>query len=471
MTYGHIAAGALALVAAGVAVTPPALAQQSKQTTQTKQTTRAPDRTPQTPQQDLSTLRADIDALKQSYEARLNELEARLAKAEAETAEAKAEAADAKSGIDQVASAQPAPPPSAPSSQNAFNPGIAAVLNGFGVLAKHDPANLISGFAAGDESGGLPRGLSLGESEVSFTANIDPSLAGFLDFSLAGDNSVSLEEAYIRTTALEGGLSLKAGRFLSGIGYLNERHSHDWSFSDAPLPYRAFLNTQLADDGVQVRWLAPIDQYLEFGGEVFRGASFPAAGDAHNGAGSYTGFVKTGGDFDDSSSWLAGFSYVHAKAGGRETGTLPDLFTGDSDLGIASLVYKWAPGGNVTINNLTLAGEYFYGRDKGDFNGLPLSQAHSGWYAQGVYQFMPSWSLGVRLAGLDSENPGPLFLGSTLDDMGHSPFAATALLEYDTSEFGRLRLQYTHDQSVPQGDDQLALQYTVIYGPHGAHRY
>ena len=142
MTYGHIAAGALALVAAGVAVTPPALAQQSKQTTQTKQTTRAPDRTPQTPQQDLSTLRADIDALKQSYEARLNELEARLAKAEAETAEAKADAADAKSGIDQVASAQPAPPPSAPSSQNAFNPGIAAVLNGFGVLAKHDPANL-----------------------------------------------------------------------------------------------------------------------------------------------------------------------------------------------------------------------------------------------------------------------------------------------------------------------------------------
>jgi hypothetical protein len=84
---------------------------------------------------------------------------------------------------------------------------------------------------------------------------------------------------------------------------------------------------------------------------------------------------------------------------------------------------------------------------------------------------MPSWSLGVRLAGLDSENPGPLFLGSTLDDMGHSPFAATALLEYDTSEFGRLRLQYTHDQSVPQGDDQLVLQYTVIYGPHGAHRY
>ena len=47
--------------------------------------------------------------------------------------------------------------------------------------------------------------------------------------------------------------------FLSGIGYINERHAHDWSFSDAPLPYRAFLNSQYGDDGLQVRWLAPTE--------------------------------------------------------------------------------------------------------------------------------------------------------------------------------------------------------------------
>jgi hypothetical protein len=47
----------------------------------------------------------------------------------------------------------------------------------------------------------------------------------------------------------------------------------------------------------------------------------------------------------------------------------------------------------------------------------------------------------------------------------------TALLEFDTSEFGRLRLQYTHDDAGPEANDVLTLAYTVIYGPHGAHRY
>ena len=45
------------------------------------------------------------------------------------------------------------------------------------------------------------------------------------------------------------------------------------------------------------------------------------------------------------------------------------------------------------------------------------------------------------------------------------------VLEYDTSEFGRIRLQYTHDQSDVKTNDELLLQYTVIFGPHGAHRY
>src|SRR5262249_42934579 len=141
----------------------------------------------------------------------------------------------------------------------------------FATVASHEPSSAISGFATNDEVAGPPRGFSLGESEVSFAANIDPALAGFLDFSIDSNNEVDLEEAYIRTTNLPNGFTIKAGRFLSGVGYLNERHAHDWSFSDAPLPYKAFLNNQFADDGVQVRWLAPIDMYLEFGAEAFRG--------------------------------------------------------------------------------------------------------------------------------------------------------------------------------------------------------
>ena len=86
--------------------------------------------------------------------------------------------------------------------------------------------------------------------------------------ALEPDNSVSVEEAYVQTTSLGQGLSLKAGRFFSGIGYLNPQHSHTWDFVDNPLVYQAMLGTQYSDDGLQLSWLAPTDQYIEVNAEV-----------------------------------------------------------------------------------------------------------------------------------------------------------------------------------------------------------
>jgi hypothetical protein len=444
---------------------------------------------------DLAAIKAQLNTLQREYAGKIKSLETRLSKAEADAKAARAQAATASKSAetaqatavtatqtvekstadlqqalaDSNAAAQ-APAPAPPASNNAFNPGIAAVLNGFYVASSKDPTVAhIRGFATGDEAGGPLRGFSLGESEVSLAANIDPYLSGFLDLSVQDDNSLSVEEAYIQTKDLPWGLSVKAGRFLSGIGYLNERHAHDWSFSDAPLPYRAFLNTQYGDDGLQVRWLAPVDQFLEFGAEVFRGDAYPAAGASHTGQGTYTAFVHTGDDIDESSSYLAALSFLHARADRRDTDG--HIFNGTDDTGIASFVYKWAPGGNPTVNNLTLAAEAFYGREAGTFDGNPFDQDRFGWYAQGVYQFMPQWSFGLRYSALGTSNPGPALTGSLLDDLDHAPRAETALLEYDTSEFGRLRVQYTHDETDLKPDDTILFQYTVIYGPHGAHRY
>lgn len=418
---------------------------------------------------DLAQLRTEMEAMRQEYEARIGQLETRIAEAEA------AQQANAAPSADQLV--ELAPPPaaavSAPASQNLYNPGIAVALNGLYTAARNATgAETIAGFSGGEEIGHPERGFSLGESEVSFAANIDPFLSAFFDISLDAQNEAAVEEAYIRTTQLPAGLTLKAGRFLSGIGYLNERHAHDWSFSDAPLPYRAFLGPQLGDDGVQLRWLAPTPFFLELGGEALRGESYPAGGAANDGVGAYSLFARAGGDLGVSGSYLAGLSYLQTDADARESGD-GDLFSGENRLGIATLVYKWAPRGNPLVRNLTLVGEYFYGVDEGDFNGVALDQAHSGWYAQGVYQFMPRWSVGLRVAGLSSDDPGALLAGSALDDLGHSPFDVTGLVEFDTSEFGRLRLQYSRDDAAALSDpnDIVTLQYTVIYGPHGAHRY
>src|ERR1700749_3073559 len=307
---------------------------------------------------DLAAIKAQLKVMQHDYDTKIHSLEVRLAKAEADAKVARMAAAkpareavpvavasnitpatpstgqtfdqpqtqvvtpspDAAPQDVTVADNTPPPPPSASASNNAFNPGIAAVLNGFYTASSRDPQKqLIRGVAQGDKSGLPLRGFSLGESEVSFAANIDPYLSGFLDFSMQDDNSLSVEEAYIQTKDLPGGFTIKAGRFLSGIGYLNERHAHDWSFSDAPLPYRAFLNSQYGDDGIQVRWLAPTDQFLEFGAEAFRGDAYPAAGAAHDGVGTYTAFVHTGNDINESSSYLAALSYLHSGATNRDT--------------------------------------------------------------------------------------------------------------------------------------------------------
>jgi len=425
---------------------------------------------------DMAAIRQMVEQMKQDYESKIRELERRLEKAEGDATTAKESAAQTKAAV----AAQPAagPAASAPASTaapnpNAFNPSVSGVLNGtFGAFSRNPDGVRIPGFALGSEaSEGNSRGFSLGESEVSLSANIDQALFGQLTLALSSEDEIAVEEAFIQTTSLPYGFTGRAGRFFSGIGYLNEKHAHNWDFIDQPLPYLAMLDKQYGDDGVQIRWLAPTPFFLEFGGEAFRGDSFPGNGAAHGGVGAYSVFVHAGDDLNDSSSWQAGLSYLRTTAKERETGGTPDVFNGHTDLGIASLVYKWAPNGNVRERNLTLSGEYFLQRQSGDFNGSQTEGYQTGWYAQAVYQFMPRWKMGLRYDQLNADDVDVALAGSALDDLGHTPRRASALLEYDTSEFGRIRLQYSRDDADTETNDSVLLQYTVIFGPHGAHAY
>ena len=45
------------------------------------------------------------------------------------------------------------------------------------------------------------------------------------------------------------------------------------------------------------------------------------------------------------------------------------------------------------------------------------------------------------------------------------------MLEYNTSEFGRFRLQYNLDYFRGTPDNHAFLQYIVSLGAHGAHSY
>ncbi len=442
-----------------------------------------------------------LKKLEQDYNARLKRMEQRLDAAQKATAAAQAKANQAQKTAAAASTPQPPPPassaPSAPppdstpapaggtpapgggtqTRASAFNPAIGVVLDGKFMAARRNPGSYsMPGFALGEEAKPPPRGFSLGESEINFQANVDQALFGNLTIALDRDNEVALEEAYIQSLGLPAGFTVRAGRFFSGIGYLNEQHAHTWDFADAPLVYRAFLGNQYGDDGVQVRWLAPTDFFLEFGGEVLRGAAFPAGGkdNHHLGVGAWSAFVHAGGDIDTSASYRVGLSYLQTKASQRETEGLAgdDVFSGTAHTFGLDAVFKWAPEGNFAERYLKLQAEIFAQRLTGTFNDarLPNNMA-LGFYIQGVYQFMPRWRFGLRYDQVRADSLGPDFTGTTLDNHGRTLRRYSAMVDFSTSEFGRFRTQYNFDQSRPQNDHQLIFQYTVSFGSHGGHQY
>jgi hypothetical protein len=389
-----------------------------------------------------------------------------------------------------------------PTAENALNPGVSAILNGVYSNLSQDPNTYrLNGFVPtmGEVSPGV-RGLSLGESELAFMANIDHNFRGVLITSISPDNSsISVEEGYIQTLSLSYGFTVKAGRFFSAVGYQNQIHAHAWDFTDAPLAMKAFLGNQLNEDGVQLKWIAPTETYVDVGVEVGRGKQFPAGPDGgrnKNGFSSSNFFTHVGGDLGTSIAWQTGLSYASTSPQDRtyddldSTGTpVTNSFTGDTGLWVLSGILKWAPNHNPTYTNFKLQGEYFRRRENGNLTfdtvGAVGTQTgryastQSGWYLQGVYQFIPLWRVGYRYDRLDA---GTTSIG--LVDSGaltaadfpilakYNPTRQTVMVDWSPSEFSRIRLQYAQDKSRSDAtDNQVFLQYIVSMGAHGAHTF
>jgi hypothetical protein len=267
-----------------------------------------------------------------------------------------------------------------------------------------------------------------------------------------------------------------------------------------PLASKAFLGGQLADDGVQLRWVAPTELFFELGAEAGRGRKFPGGPDggrSKNGFGSGNLFARLGGDLGDSTAWQVGASRLRTSPSDRTfedtdaTGKgVTDGFTGRSRLWAIDGVLKWAPNGNPTERNVKLQGEYFRRSEDGRlaFDTQAVSRGtqsgdyrsrQSGWYLQGVYQFIPQWRVGVRHDRLDAGSTSIGLVGSgalsaaDFPILGrHDPQRNTLMVDWSPSEFSRLRLQFARDTSRPgEADNQVFLQYIMSLGAHGAHRF
>jgi hypothetical protein len=384
---------------------------------------------------DIIALRQALSELRNDYENRIKDLERRLTLAEAKT-ETTLEIAE-EAALAPVVTSR---------SANDFNPAIGLVLVGTVGTRNNDDDYTVPGFSLPDEAGPVNDGLSLGESELNLNANIDDKFFGNLTLAVAADGAeteVELEEAYIQSLFLPGGLNLTAGRFFSGVGYLNAFHAHSDDFTDRPLAYEVFMGGQYKDDGLRLSW---------------------------------TLFAATGGDLGVSSSWKAGLGYIHASVIDRPVDPNDDnaeQFSGDSRLTNLNFVWKWSPLGNSVSQNFKLQGEYFSRREAGELNANPYSGNQSGWYLQGTWQFKRQWIAGYRHGSARADNqlilPAPLTSSLSTRDLGAID-RDSLILSWVNSEFSRIRLQYSNSTGL-DNDSRWVLQYIVSLGAHGAHQF
>src|SRR5467141_1932700 len=378
---------------------------------------------------------------------------------------------------------------SRPASESAMNPAVSVILNGIYSNLSQDPSGFkINGFAPtlGDVGPGV-RGLSLGESELAIAANIDHHFRGTLIASISPEDSIGVEEGYIQTLSLSYGFTVKAGRFFSAVGYQNQIHAHAWDFTDAPLANKVFLGNQLGEDGVQLKWVAPTDLYFDLGVELGRGRQFPAGptgGRNKNGVSSGNVFTHLGGDLGTGVAWQTGVSYLSTSPQDRtfdDPAGTTNSFTGQSRLWVLDGILKWAPNYNPTYTNFKLQGEYFRRKEDGDLTSGTAAQTggfasvQSGWYLQGVYQFVPMWRVGYRYHRLNSGTTSfsaPLNAADFPVLAAYNPTKHTVMVDWSPSEFSRIRLQAASDKSRSDvTDHQVFLQYIVSLGAHGAHKF
>ncbi len=446
---------------------------------------------------DLAAIRSQISEMKSSYESRIAALEEKLAQAEARSAAKPEKAA--------VADSPPAPVRAgAAGSANSFNPEVSLILQGQYKNMKDVAERGITGFVPagghgqsdGEIAGISKRGFSVNHSELVLGASIDPYWRGRAIIAVQ-DGEAEVEEAWFQSLAIGHGIGIKGGRYRSGIGYLNEQHPHMWDFADAPLAYRALFGDEgsYANDGLQVKWLAPTPVFLEFGAEFGRGANFPGTDRNRNGSGSAAIFAHVGDDLGVAHSWRAGLSYLRTKANNRSAhfaGSVDDevegLFSGNSSTWLADFVWKWAPDGNPKYRNFKFQTEYFQRVEKGNLTCATPEDAsatvscdgqvgayktrQSGWYAQGVFQFTPEWRAGLRYEQLDSGSRDFGINAANLVVDSYRPKKTTAMIDYSWSEFARVRLQLARDQSMLGiTDNQLTVQYIMSLGAHGAHKF
>jgi hypothetical protein len=373
--------------------------------------------------------------------------------------------------------------PSAPKASGLFggsaftNPNLSVVLDTFGYSSNLKNDELANRGVPGYTTQGLDQrqGFNVDSAELFFFSPVDPYFDFYANLPVT-DAGIEIEEAYVVTTALPTGWQLKGGKFKSNFSRLDAQHPHAWDFWDIALPYRAFLGSEGlgGEKGVQLTYLPSLPIYTLFGIEVLQGENELLFGQgAEEGPHAYTFFVKSSVDTSDYSTLYFGPSVLFGKT--DNTNILPNSeVRGNSALYDMEAVWKWKPANRKA---LTIQSEYLLLTQSGTATDAatgasgPVQRKQDGFYIQGIYR-VNRWGIGARYDTLN-------VLSDTFKQAGVQtdygrPWRETASLEYNPSEFTRIRLQLTHDRSdtdFGRTNDEAILQFNFTVGAHPAHSF
>ena len=327
------------------------------------------------------------------------------------------------------------------------------------------------------------RGVTIQQAELQLNGAIDEwftaqgVLVSFLDPE--GETVVELEEAFLQTSNLPHRFQAKIGHYFTEFGRLNPLHPHAWDWQSQPVILtRVFGPEGMRAPGARVSWLAPMHQYLEFflAGQNANGetmTSFASSDEAYeerpiggrffNRAGVdarsgqeyvWSGRVATTFEVGDEALLGIGGSFA---TGDNATGPGANtLITG------VDFAYQWQPkDAQPGSAFFRLQGEYVHRDfevaaqvDTGATGNPSLPgqtlRDHGG-YLYGLVGWDNGFAAGLRCEY--ATGSGASYLGDGMFGRNMDPFRAdririSPMMQYQVSQFSRIRLQYDYDDSA-----------------------